>query len=105
MGTGVVGSYVNRSRNGHGELPVPKLDGHSDRESGVANGIGNSDHAPPVPSGTALFNSLREQSVMLLEVFNDLLKYSGEHFGNAVKAEDVRALVTTAYINLKGMIR
>jgi hypothetical protein len=99
VGTGVVGSHVNGSGNGHGELAVPKLDGDGVR--GSVNGNGGGHQAPPA----ALANALREQSLMLLEVFNDLLKYSSEHFGHAVKAEDVRALVTTAYISLKGMVR
>jgi hypothetical protein len=81
---------------------VPKLDGNGDGGSlGGVNGNGGGRHTPPA----ALPNALREQSLMLLEVFNELLKYSGEHFGHAVKAEDVRALVTTAYISLKGMVR
>ena len=100
VSNGVVGSYVNSSRNGHGELAVPKVDGNDDNAGQSANGGGGGHHAPSAPS-----NTLREQSLMLLEVFNDLLKYSSEHFGHAVKAEDVRALLTTAYISLKGTVR
>jgi hypothetical protein len=95
----VDGSYVNGSGNGHGELAVPKVDGDGAR--GSVNGNDGRHHAPPA----ALANALREHALILLEVFNDLLKYSSEHFGHAVKAEDVRALVTTAYISLKGTVR
>jgi hypothetical protein len=102
VGTGVVGSYVNGSGNGHGELAVPKLD--SNGGNGSRGGVNGNGGGPQVLSA-ALPNALREHSLMLLEVFNDLLKYSSEHFGHAVKAEDVRALVTTAYISLKGMVR
>ena len=102
VGPGVVGSYVNGSGNGHGELAVPKLDGNGgDGSRGGVNGNGGDRQDPPA----ALPKALREHSLMLLEVFNDLLRYSSEHFGHAVKAEDVRALVTTAYISLKGTMR
>jgi hypothetical protein len=81
---------------------VPKLGGNGgDCSRGGVNGNAGGHQVPP----TALPNALREHSLMLLEVFNDLLKYSSEHFGHAVKAEDVRALVTTAYISLKGTVR
>jgi hypothetical protein len=96
--TGVVGGYVNSSRNGHGELAVPKL----------GNGNGHGAPAAPAapPPGPAIhqgqFQYLIEQTQGLIDAYGALLAYSEQRHGNRVKPDDIRAMLTTMFINVKG---
>jgi len=44
--------------------------------------------------------ALANQTRQLIDVYADALAYAGEKHGNAVKPEDVRAMMTTLFINL-----
>ena len=44
--------------------------------------------------------ALATQTRHLVDVYAGLMAYAGEKHGNAVKPEDIRALMTTAFINL-----
>jgi hypothetical protein len=43
---------------------------------------------------------LQDQTAVLTDVYAASIKYASAHHGNAIKSEDVRALMTTAFINL-----
>jgi hypothetical protein len=73
---------------------------------------GNGTHAggggrPPVPEpGPAVhqghFQHLIEQSQGLIDAYGALLAYSEQQHGNRIKPDDVRALLTTMFIQLQG---
>lgn len=98
-------SYANGNTARPGELAVPPV---------VANGNGNGagqGSAPPAapvppPPGPAVhqgnFQYLIEQTQGLIDAYGALLKYSNDRHGNAVKPEDVRALLTTMFIQQSG---
>jgi hypothetical protein len=111
-GNGVVGSYVQNSRNGHGELalPAPGGNGHgiippADRPSaaGPDCSIGNGASARPdtnVFEHSGLAAMLREHSQMLMHLYSQLVPWAADEFHGVVKPDDVRAIMTTAYINI-----
>ena len=71
--------------------------GNGSKLGGVANG--NAVCEPvQIPLGWAQF--LLFQTNALIDVYFHALDYASENYGNAVKAEDVRALLTTAFINV-----
>jgi hypothetical protein len=43
---------------------------------------------------------LANQTRQLIDVYAGALAYAGEKHGNAVKPEDVRAMMTTLFINM-----
>lgn len=43
---------------------------------------------------------LRAQTEALTDLYAASIKYASDHHGNAIKPEDIRALMTTAFINL-----
>ena len=43
---------------------------------------------------------LRTQTEALTDIYAASIKYASDHHGNAIKPEDIRALMTTAFINL-----
>lgn len=44
--------------------------------------------------------TLRAQTEALTDIYAASIKYASNHHGNAIKPEDIRALMTTAFINL-----
>jgi len=74
------------------------------KPNGRSNGSGHgSAHAitevgPDLP--TVWAQGLLSQTNALVDVYFHALDYASENYGNAVKAEDVRALMTTAFINV-----
>jgi hypothetical protein len=101
---GPVSRYVQStaSRSGHGQLAVPKLDngnGHGQAPAAPGNPLG----PPPGPAvHQGQFQYLIEQTQGLIDAYGALLAYSEQRHGNRIKPDDVRALLTTMFINCKG---
>jgi hypothetical protein len=94
---GAVGSYAQNSRNGHGELAVPVLPGINGNDVG---GTPPGPAAANAPEHSDLAVLVREHSQMLMHVFAQLVPWAASEFHGTVKSEDVRALMTSAYINI-----
>jgi hypothetical protein len=78
------------------QQPVPVINGN-----GTANGGGG--HVPPpanplAHSGWAL--QLKEQAQTLIDIYAELMQYAATRHGGLVKAEDVRSILLSAYINV-----
>lgn len=78
--------------------------GHSNGNGHHSNGNGNG-HAPALPPEEpqhlqpwALF--LLSQTKQVIDVYALACKYASETHGNTVRTDDVRAIMTTAFINL-----
>jgi len=102
-----------------GTLPIPKIletspetaEAHSlaakDPLNGAGqvngNGSGNGNGSVPAQPAMARFSwapFLLSQTEALTDVFAAALDYASKGHGNHIKPEDVRALMTTAFINL-----
>jgi hypothetical protein len=82
---------------------TPHANGNGNGNGHHTNGNGNGNGHAPVESpyehtGWSLF--LTQQTNMLVDVYARCLQYASTQYGNQVKPEDVRALMTTAYINI-----
>jgi hypothetical protein len=77
---------------------VPKFDNGGDGRGGQ--------QAPAPPPGPAVHQGhwqyIIEQAQGLIDAYGALLAYSAQHHGNAIKPDDVRALLTTIVIQVKG---
>jgi hypothetical protein len=75
--------------------------GNGSKPNGHANGNGNS-HAPdPIPNTRiAWAQFLLTQTEDLIDVFAAASKYASDRHGNGVKADDVRSLMLSAFINV-----
>jgi hypothetical protein len=85
------------------EQPQGKNTNGQSNGSANGNGIGNANgngHAATVAlahAGWALH--LREQACALVDVYSDVLSYSGK-YGAAVKPDDVRSILLSVFINI-----
>jgi hypothetical protein len=92
---GPVSSFIQNSRNGHGQLAVPAApNGNGSHANG--NGYTPPPPAPAVHQGN--FQYLIEQTQGLIDAYGALLAYASQRHGNSVKPEDVRSLLTTMFI-------
>ena len=75
--------------------------GNGSRLNGHANGNGNG-HAPdPIPNiRTGWAQLLLTQTESLIDVYAVACQYASDRHGNSVKAEDVRSLMLSAFINI-----
>jgi hypothetical protein len=75
--------------------------GNGSKPNGHANGNGNG-HAPEPPPDTraAWAQFLLTQTEDLIDVYATASKYASDRHGNSVKAEDVRSLLVSAFINI-----
>ena len=76
----------------------PHVNGDGNRTNGhgaAQNGRGHENNTRP---GWA--QVLLSQTSALIDVYADALSYAGTKHGNAVKPEDVKTLLTTAFINM-----
>ena len=81
------------SNNGNGTKP-------NGRSNGNGNGHGHTITIATPDLPIAWAQLLLLQTNALVDVYFHALDYASENYGNAVKAEDVRALMTTAFINV-----
>ena len=79
----------------------PYSNGNGSKLNGHSNGNGNG-HAPEppqnIPATWAQF--LLTQTEELIDVYATASKYASDRHGNSVKAEDVRSLLLSAFINI-----
>jgi hypothetical protein len=72
----------------------------------AGNGAGQGSAPAAPPPGPAVhqgnFQYLIEQTQGLIDAYGALLKYASDRHGNSVKPDDVRALLTTMFINVTG---
>lgn len=80
----------------NGEQPINNGNGSKPNGDGAAHNGGTPEHN--IHQGWAQF--LLGQTNTLIDVFAAALNYAGTKHGNAVKPEDVKTLLTTAFINL-----
>lgn len=80
----------------------PYSNGNGTKPNGRANSNGNGQviAVSDATSQIAWAQFLLSQTNALVDVYFHALDYASENYGNAVKAEDVRALMTTAFINV-----
>jgi hypothetical protein len=70
------------------------------------SGAAQQSHPPAPPDAhdsaerSRLTALIREHSQMLMHLYAQMVPWAAAEFHGAVKAEDVRALMTSAYINL-----
>jgi hypothetical protein len=74
----------------------PINNGNGSKPNG--NGAAHNGRPPEIHQGWA--QVLFGQTTALIDVYAAALNYAGTKHGNAVKPEDVRTLLTTAFINL-----
>ena len=75
----------------------------SNNGNGSKSGNGNGHAAAPTPEDPGLMPwalFLLSQTNALVDVYFHAVDYASKSYGNAIKAEDVRALLTTAFINV-----
>ena len=79
----------------------PYNNGNGSKTNGHANGNGNG-YAPEPPQDTraAWAQFLLTQTEDLIDVYATASKYASDRHGNSVKAEDVRSLMLSAFINI-----
>jgi hypothetical protein len=79
----------------------PYNNGNGTKLNGYANGNGNG-HAPQPPQDirVAWAQFLLTQTEDLIDVYATASKYASDRHGNSVKAEDVRSLLLSAFINI-----
>ena len=80
----------------NGEQPINNGNGSKPNGDGAAHNGGTPEHN--IHQGWAQF--LLGQTNTLIDVYAAALNYAGTKHGNAVKPEDVKTLLTTAFINL-----
>ncbi len=77
----------------------PVSNGNGSKSNGKPNGNGNGHttiHEPPMPWALFLLN----QTKALIDVYAMACAYAGEKHGNTVKADDVRSIMLSAFINV-----
>jgi hypothetical protein len=82
-------------------IKTPPTHNNGNGSKSGMNGNGSSGHRVEDPSfhvGWATF--LLAQTNALVDVYAASLQYASQKYGNQVKPEDVRALLTTAFINV-----
>lgn len=96
---------LEQRKNGHAKstpasrpVLVQEADSRVDRSDGVATDPPATELPTMLHLGWA--QSLLSQSQALIDVQAAALDYAGKRYGAALKAEDVRSLVITAFINL-----
>ena len=79
----------------------PCNNGNGSKPNGHANGNGNG-HAPEPPQDIRAVwaQFLLTQTEGLIDVYATASKYASDRHGNSVKAEDVRSLLLSAFINI-----
>ena len=79
----------------------PYSNGNGSKLNGHANGNGNG-HTPEPPQDirAAWAQFLLMQTEDLIDVYATASKYASDRHGNSVKAEDVRSLLLSAFINI-----
>ncbi len=80
---------------------APYSNGNGSKPNGHANGNGNG-HTPEPPQDirAAWAQFLLTQTEDLIDVYATASKYASDRHGNGVKAEDVRSLLLSAFINI-----
>jgi hypothetical protein len=94
VNNGPVSSFIQNSRNGHGELVIPAPNGNGCAE----NGSGHVPVPSVQPEQQRRFQSLIEQTQSLIDAYGALLAYASQRHGSNIKPEDVRSLLTTTFI-------
>jgi hypothetical protein len=79
----------------------PYSNGNGNKPNGHANGSGNG-HAPEVCQSVraAWAQFLLAQTEELIDIYAEASQYASDRHGNSVKAEDVRSLMLSAFINV-----
>jgi hypothetical protein len=79
----------------------PYNNGNGSKPNGHANGNGNG-HTPEPPKEirATWAQFLLTQTEDLIDVYATASKYASDRHGNSVKAEDVRSLLLSAFINI-----
>jgi hypothetical protein len=81
-------------------ISQPSNNGNGSRHNGNGHAPVAPPVNPPVDIHTGWAQFLLEQTQLLVDVFAATSRYASMNHGNQVKAEDVRALLTTAFIGM-----
>jgi hypothetical protein len=79
----------------------PYNNGNGSKPNSRANGNGNGHNPDPIPNTRIVWAQfLLTQTEDLIDVYATASKYASDRHGNSVKAEDVRSLMLSAFINI-----